>query len=146
MPKITRSNTHLETPKQRKPQRKPHGPFGPYTQTDNALKGMTRSQATAFNEKRISAVLHDLVQNVQTSSAHSRRHKMTRQLLSYGKTNLLDAGRWYQKVGHSIMPLPGSTTNNALLISVWNRHQLSVTVSNGHLIHLTQIYSWKVMF
>ena len=84
--------------KQRRSPRKRFGPFGPYSAADRELDGMTRVQATAFNEKRIASILEDLAKDLRATCTHSRRHKMTQPRISYGKTNLLDAGRWYQKV------------------------------------------------
>lgn len=86
-----------QSKKPRKPRRKPYGPFGPHTAADHALEGMTRGEATTFNDDRIKNIIDQIAGDPQTC-AHNRVHKMTEPKLCYGKTDPRDAGRWYQKV------------------------------------------------
>ncbi|KAF8172880.1 hypothetical protein BJ912DRAFT_1079680 [Pholiota molesta] len=94
--KSSRKHSSASPPRQRR-RRHRFGPFGPYTAADHALDGLSRTEATVFNENRIAKALNELAKDTRTTTKHSRTHKMTQPQLSPGKTNKYDAGRWFQK-------------------------------------------------
>ena len=86
--------------KKRKSPRKRHGPFGPYSEADHRLNGLTRKEATKINDERIANAIHELAGKPQ-ETRHKRQynHKMTKPRLHVGRgINRSDAGRWFQWV------------------------------------------------
>lgn len=86
--------------KKRKSPRKRYGPFGPYSEVDHKLDGLTRKEATELNDKRISDAIRELAGKPQeTRHKLQFNHKMTKPRLHLGRgINRSDAGRWFQWV------------------------------------------------
>jgi hypothetical protein len=87
--------------KKRKSPRKRYGPFGPYSSADRKLDGMTRKEATKFNDERISKALHELAGKPRVTRHSIRtKHRMSKPRLHVGRPtiNRTDAGCWFQWV------------------------------------------------
>ncbi|PPQ98098.1 hypothetical protein CVT26_003268 [Gymnopilus dilepis] len=97
-PKRATLSSQASTAKRaRQAPRKPYGPFGPFSTSEKTLKGLTRVEAIALNEERISEALHELAGPPPAVHRHSRVHKMSRPILCLGKTgDPRNAGRWFQ--------------------------------------------------
>lgn len=72
--------------KKRKAPRKRYGPFGPYSEADRKLDGLTRKEATKLNDERISDAIRELAGKAQeTRHKLQFNHKMTKPRLHVGR-------------------------------------------------------------
>ena len=78
----------------------PHKHYGPYSEVDHKLDGLTRKEATKLNDECISNAIHELAGKAQeTRHKLQFNHKMMKPRLHVGQgINRSDAGHWFQWV------------------------------------------------